>query len=462
MAIACLVVVASGVALSRVTDNTKPPVYEMAATDNVIINQDGLINAHNSPTVVQSPADANTLVVVDRVDRPTRSGAVHVSHDFGRTWKDEALKLPAGTTDQGFAPDAVFTKDGTLVVAFSTVPGSGAIPTGVWVSTSADKGDTLSDPVQALGPYNVQVRLAADPSSGDVYMTWLQGDQAAMPESCLPCFARTGLPIMAARSSDAGKTWSAPVRVSDDGRERVGAATPVVGPNGSVYVAYMDYKDDKDDWENTDAAPTTSKFEVVLARSTDKGASFGKGVSVDPDLRTLERFLVFFPKYPALAVSPAGDLYVAWQDARRGDYDVFVRRSVDAGQSWNGPFRVNDDPAGNGRHQYLPTLSASVAGRVDILYYDRRDDPRNILAGAYFATSYDNGEDWQSLPVSSQLFDSRIGPGAERKNPDPGSHLGLISLPDGAYGVWSDSRKGSLDTDRQDIVGGKVVITKKT
>lgn len=460
VALVSVIVIAGGVLLSRVTDDVKQPLYEIAAADNVIINQDGLINAHNSPTVVRNPASPDNLVVADRIDRPLRSGALHVSKDFGKTWKDVAVKLPTGSTDLGFAPDLVFGTDGTLTMAYQSLPSGGAVPTGAWTATSKDGGETWSEPVRALGPHAMQVRLAADPAGGRLYLTWLQADEAAVPVECLPCFSRTDLPIMSASSTDGGATWGTPVRVSDPARGRVGAASPVVGPDGTLHVLYTDFKENRDDWENLDTPPHTGTFELVLATSTDKGATFASA-SVDDGLRTLDRFLVFFPRYASLAVSPSGEVFVAWQDARRGDYDVLLRRSSDNGKSWAGPFRVNDDPAGNGRHQYLPTVSASVAGRVDILYYDRRDDPRNILAGAYFATSFDNGADWQSVPMSNQLFDSRIGPGAERRNPDPGARLGLLSLPDGAYGVWADSRKGSLDTDRQDIAGAKVIIAKK-
>lgn len=463
VAVVSVVLIVGGLVLSQVTKTTNRPEYQIASGENVPISKTGLTSAQNSPMLLRNPKDANNLVVADRIDRPLRSGILHVSRDGGRTYKDVSLKLPPGDA-LGFAPEIAFDNNGRLTVAFMTVPPGEAIPNGAWVESSTDGGETLSNPTTVAGPLAFQLRLAANPADGRLYVTWLQAEDAAVPRdaTCVPCFSRTGLPIMAKSSADGGQTWSAATRVSDQARARVGAATPAVGPDGSVYVLYQDFKDDKDDWENLGTPPYKGNYELVLAKSIDQGQSFSPGTVVDAELRTLERFLVFFPKYPSLAVSPKGEVFVGWQDARNGDFDVLLRRSSDGGSTWKGPFRVNDDPLGNGRYQYLPTVSASIEGRVDVVYYDRRDDPRNILTGAYFATSFNGGNDWQSVPASDRLFDSRIGPGSGRRTPDAGARLGLVSEPDGAFAAWTDSREGSLDTDRQDILGARITIAKKS
>lgn len=457
-----MVLVVGGLLLSRVVGGDDSPRFQVTATDNVAINQDPVsVNQHNSPSIAQNPKDPANLVVGNRIDRPVRSGVLHVSTDSGKTWADIALPLPDSGKEPGFAPDVAFDANGRLYVVFSTIPSGGAIPSGIWVETSDDGGRTLSTPVRVAGPQSFHHRLAVNPTDGRLHVTWLQADKDATPADCLPCFTKTGLPVVAATSTDGGQTWSPPVRVSDEGRARVGAATPVVSSDGTLHVLYQDFKENREDWENLEQPPHPGTMELVVAKSGDGGATFSPGVSVDAGVKTFERVLIFFPKHPALAASPSGELYATWQDARNGDYDVLFRRSIDGGTTWQGPFRVNSDPVGNGRHQYLPAVSGAAPGRVDVLYYDRRDDPRNILAGAYFATSFDRGEHWESVPASDQLFDSRLGPGSERKNPDPGSRLGLISSSEGAWAVWTDSRRGTLDTEKQDIFGTRIAITRK-
>ena len=51
------------------------------------------------------------------------------------------------------------------------------------------------------------------------------------------------------------------------------------------------------------------------------------------------------------------------------DADVFVARSVDGGQSWEAPVRVNDDATG--RHQFFPTVAVS-GGVLHVAWYDLR------------------------------------------------------------------------------------------
>jgi hypothetical protein len=51
---------------------------------------------------------------------------------------------------------------------------------------------------------------------------------------------------------------------------------------------------------------------------------------------------------PALAVGPDDALYVAWQDNRRGNWDIYVSASP-VGSTWSAPVRVTDsnDPQTN-------------------------------------------------------------------------------------------------------------------
>ena len=51
------------------------------------------------------------------------------------------------------------------------------------------------------------------------------------------------------------------------------------------------------------------------------------------------------------------------------DADVFVARSVDRGQTWEAPVRVNDDATG--RHQFFPTVAVS-GGVLHVAWYDLR------------------------------------------------------------------------------------------
>ena len=48
-------------------------------------------------------------------------------------------------------------------------------------------------------------------------------------------------------------------------------------------------------------------------------------------------------KTPSLAVDASGNMYLAWQDIRDGDYDIYFSRSTDGGVTWSAHQRLNDD-----------------------------------------------------------------------------------------------------------------------
>lgn len=139
---------------------------------------------------------------------------------------------------------------------------------------------------------------------------------------------------------------------------------------------------------------------IVISKSTDGGASWGKTVDV-----------IDFPiscatnsttpgcqfdqiggggrfrsnAYPALAVDATGRVYIAVsQRQANGDARVVLTMSADGGNTWSAPAPVDNglvyDDSGNplgslsGRgHQIMPALNFN-AGKLSLIYYDLRQD----------------------------------------------------------------------------------------
>ncbi len=434
---------------------------------NVLVNPPGIITANNSPTLARNPVRPSNLVVAHRIDRPGFSALVEWSDDGGVTWRPTTIPLPpdtpacnAGLPDPvaggvprqlpcPFAPDVAFAPDGTLFVLYVELQGNGNTPARLWMTTSADGGATMAPPVPVAGPLTFQPRLAVDPE-GTVHAVWLQAENVALNRLVGPAT------IVAARSGDGGRSFSAPVPVSDPARPRVGAATPVITTDGALVVLYQDFKDDRRDFEGLEGPPAEGPFALVVARSDDDGQSFTPGVELESGIVPTRRFLVFLPEHPSIAAGPEGVLYVTWHSGVDGDdEDVFLRRSDDGGATWGGAVRVNDNPAGDGTRQYLPRVAVAPGGRVDVLFYDRRLDPADVLTDAFLASSQDNGATFTNQRVSSMPFDSRVGPVFnlfdETVEADFGTRTGLHSTDGAASAVWTDTRLGSLDDGRQDV-----------
>ena len=422
----------------------------VAAGRNVAVNPGRQLDANNSPSMAVNPRAPSEVVTTHRVDRPDFSAFVEWSRDGGRSWHQTPLPLPNGL-ESPFAPDAAFGPDGTLYVSYVNLEGPGNVPDNLWVVRSSDGGRTLSAPVRVAGRLAFQGRVAVAPD-GTVFVTWLQAEFVGlfkMPGSSNP--------VVASRSTDGARTFSAPVQVSDPDRVRVAAASPVVDRDGHLVVLYEDFKGDRRDFEYLEGPPADEPFALVLTSSSDGGTSFSPGVELESGVVPTRRFLVFLPEFPSIAAGPGGSLLVAWADGRNGDEDVFLRRSDDGGRSWSVPARVNDNRVGDGTAQYLPRVAAAPSGRIDVLFLDRRRDRRNVMTDAFLASSGDGGRSFRNVRVSSKSFDSRVGPFIDAPLPiDFGSRLGLVSENRATLAAWTDTRLGSDATGRQDIFAARV------
>ena len=416
------------------------------------------LSAHNSPTLVRNPARPSNLAVSSRIDTPFFSCALHVSTNAGASWSQTAIPAPKGAEPKCFAPDVAFAADGTLYYSFVTLAGRGNVPDVLWISKSDDGGRTLSEPVRVAGELTFQVRLAPDPVRPDrVFLTWLQANEVGVLK-----FTEPGSRIVASRSDDGGDTWSDPVPLSSPARGRVVTPVPAVGRDGTLYVLYQDLGDDRLNYEaghnGRGGAPYEGRYSLVLARSRDGATGWAESL-VDDDIGPMHRFVVFLAPAPTLAVDDDGRLYAAFQDTRLGDADVMLWALEPGSSDWKGPIRVNDTRRRDGTAQYLPKVAVAPDGRLDVMYYDRRDDRDNVMNQVSLQSSFDHGDSFTpALRLSSQVFDSTIGFGRKEGLPDLGSRLALISGDRAALGVWTDTRAGTPATQKQDLAQAVVAV----
>lgn len=207
-------------------------------------------------------------------------------------------------------------------------------------------------------------------------------------------FGPSDSPILVSRSTDGGKTWSAPVAVNPSSAFIPGGITayssgsnPQVNRHGDLFIAYESAV-----CQTLACDQPTDHDAVIIATSRDGGLTFtNKEVAYDYDFPfngdtgretlTGENFRI--NSFPQLAIDPVTDaLYATWADDRNGLYDssgnsvksngdVFIVASHD-GKHWSPTVAV-----GTAADEVFPAIAA-YGGTVAVSFYTRTYDPSGI------------------------------------------------------------------------------------
>jgi hypothetical protein len=112
---------------------------------------------------------------------------------------------------------------------------------------------------------------------------------------------------------------------------------------------------------------------------------------------------------------------------------------------------LNDDAVGNGRDQFHPWLSVGRDGSVNVIFYDRRNDPANYRMDLYFTQSLDGG---LTFSPNERVTTVSSDPNAGLRAGLIGEYNGLAALNAGrVHPIWTDTRDGDQDTYTA-VIGG--------
>lgn len=284
-----------------------------------------------------------------------------------------AMTRVSAPTGVGAAPMVALSNDGHRAIAWISAADSGADGS-LYVSVDGGAPSRIVDPlapVEVHGEAPPKVAFAPD---GSLYAVYLLGRDvgARFPVSAL----------RAVRSVDLGKTWSAPVTVTDDtaefGSHNFHALT--VAQDGTVYVAWLDGR--------------TGKSAAYVTHSSDGGAHWSPNVKMSvgetcPCCRT------------ALAAGTSGVVYAAWRAVLDGnERDVVVARSADYGATWSKPSRVHADGWKIDACPHAgPSIQLDASGALHVLWWT--GSPKS--AGVFYAISRDSGATFSApIAVSEQ------------------------------------------------------------
>ena len=377
----------------------------------VRVTEPDAINPAEVSVAINPKNPDNVIGASFQSGRPPRARAgsyTYLSMDGGKTWKT----VPTPNPDNLVQGDdvVVFANDGTAYHAHLSfdgirVPRPPRADNAIAINTSRDGGLTWTDGIptvrhiNSVTPFEDKPGIVVDnapnsPNKGLVYVAWTRFDVYG---SSNPDHKSH---IYFSRSTNGGKTFSPPIRISDvpgdcvDSDNTVEGAVPAVGPNGEVYVIW--------------AGP----LGLVFDKSTDGGLTFGQDQKIsdfpggwDFSVEGLARANGMPNTGVDLSNGPnKGTLYVNWIDHRNGDPDVFVMSSRDGGKTWTDAVRVNDDAPKNGKVQFFTWMSVDpVDGSVNIVFYDRRDG-KGTETGLTMARSVDGGKRFVNHKIELHPF----------------------------------------------------------
>jgi hypothetical protein len=426
-------------------------------------NEDG---PQSETSITVNPNDPATVVGGSNeiVRLPMRG---YFSRNGGKSFGAVDLPLPPPATTNGtdFAsdPGVAFDSRGNVYFSYIVVffnRSFGSIQgTEVAVAKSSDGGAswpqvTFFNFNSGSGKFNDKPMIAVDsnpasPFRDSVYVGW---DNASNKEGK----SSSNNALLFSRSSDGGKSFSAPVAVNSPtgGPSSVIGADPFVGPGGEVYVAWHDAQNSR----------------LMINRSLDGGATFGQPATIAPTAVPFEA--VIAPQasrgallYPACdsdrsAGAHRGTLYCSWMDETPANgTDVFLARSSDGARHWSAPLRVNDDPAGVVKDQFNQWLSVDpITGAVNLSWNDARNDPADTKTDIYWSDSTNGGLSFApNLKVTTASSDeSAANPFADAGN-QYGDYEGIVARGGVAHPIWTDGRlDGAVDPATGQRIGEEV------
>ncbi|MEM2139824.1 PKD domain-containing protein [Nitrososphaera sp.] len=251
----------------------------------------------------------------------------------------------------------------------------------ILLKKSTDNGETFSSAVNVSNDSGFSIIPHMAALGTNVYVTWQSGVAAEYE-------------VFFSRSTDSGASFSASANLSGN----LGTSElPIVSASGTnVIVAWTDN--------------TPGNFDIMYARSTDSGATFGSAVNLSSNSGSSDWPWVSFT---------GSNVYLAWQDDTSGNDEIMFSKSTDSGATFGSAVNLSSN-SGSSLDPFVTSAGSSVT-----VTWDDASSPAEIL----FRHSANSGSTFDvKLNLSKNTGDSTVPEVAISGNT--------------VYAVWEDLSAG--------------------
>ncbi len=274
----------------------------------------------------------------------------------------------------------------------------------VWVDTrdgffaayykqSTDNGATWGPHTRVTSTNSVQTTPFSSYNGNIIHLVWVDerdGNQE----------------IYYKHSVNNGNNWSSDDRITSQAEPS--RHPRIASPNLlNTHIVWEDYRDGPDP-------------EIYYKRSTDGGDTWGGAVRLTNNADDSE--------YPAITASGT-NVFVAWDDDRDGNSEIYFKRSTNNGSSWGADTRLTYDP-GVSTFPSIFSSSGSFGQYVHIAWQDTRDGVSNYEI--YYKLSSDYG--------TSFLGDTRL-----TNNASFSGVASIAALSNSVNIIWEENRDGNSE-----------------
>jgi len=310
---------------------------------------------------------------------PSPTMILQISADHGATWSAPQQIAPPGTGQwdaqvtvdpvDGRTVYAAWLQDGKSDIAVAKSTDFGA----TWATVLADQTNAGTDkPILAVrGP--------------DVYVAYNHAQK-----------------VWVSASHNAGATFTA-VNINPNaklGWSLAGGGT--VTPSGAIYFAWAGY---------TQNGGAKGPVNLYISKSSDGGTTWTSTLidvsGAPPDCSAYSCGWAFLGAQMTMTSDAGGALYALWNagTADKGPERIFFAKSTDGGTTWSAKVDMSAAPA-TAAHAF-PAIAAGAAGDVRIAWMDAR--AAGPLWNTYYRSSKNGGATWSgeidlSTPVAGLSY----------------------------------------------------------